>query len=152
MIIHPALKPDRVSEPVTLNYFYRMIESLAESSGPPSARAIKETMISGRLVVSEHGYLPEKWSRVYKWCYAVTAGKFHYIFDPLIESYHSKWPARPIVNLDSSVACLRRPTGFLADLAKVGALWHHSEFGIVFQKIYLQFRELKPILNQNQKR
>lgn len=94
-IIHRNLKPDRVTEPVSLNFFYRMIEDLAQSSGPPSARAIKDIMTRGKPVVSEHGYLPEEWSREYKWCYAVMADKFHYIFDPRIDSYHSSWPAQP---------------------------------------------------------
>jgi len=67
-----------------------MVEALAETSGPPSARVIKDIMIRGKPVVSEYGYLPEKWSRKYKWCYSILSDKFHYIFDPLIESYHSK--------------------------------------------------------------
>jgi len=92
LIRYPSLQPGRIEEPISLTKFWPLIVLLAESHGKINSEEIKKVLTGNGKIIAEHGYLPEEWSKEYKWSYTVIEGNRQYVYDPLIPTYHSSFP------------------------------------------------------------
>ena len=95
LIRYSSLQPERIEKPISLTKFWPLIVLLAESRGKINSEEIKNVLIGNGKVIAEHGYLPEEWSKEYKWSYTVIEGNRQYVHDPLIPTYHSSFPGGP---------------------------------------------------------
>ena len=94
LVTNPALKGKRIQEPVSMTALYKLVEYIATDPESLKDEDIEKVMTSRPEVIAEHGYLPEKYSREYRWCYTVIEKGSQYIFDPLIGSYGGPWSGK----------------------------------------------------------